>query len=189
MTDALRNRKVAFLVAPEGTEQVELTDPWASVRAAGGSPVLVSTDSGSIQAFRHLDRGDSFPVDAVVSDVGAADFDALVLPGGVANPDFLRMQGEAVQFVRDFFDAGKPVAVICHGPWTLVEAGVLAGRTVTSWPSLRTDIRNAGGNWVDEQVVVCREGPTTLISSRNPRDLPDFCRSLVEEFSVAPTIA
>jgi protease I len=178
MADKLQGKRIAFLVAPEGTEQVELTDPWEAVKAEGGQPELVSTDAGEIQAFNHLDRGDTFPVDRTVSDAAASEYDALVLPGGVANPDFLRMDADAVQFVRDFFEQTKPVAVICHGPWTLIDADVLSGRRITSWPSLRTDLRNAGATWVDEEVVVDQG----LVSSRKPDDLPAFCAKLVEEF-------
>ncbi|GAA2718051.1 MULTISPECIES: type 1 glutamine amidotransferase domain-containing protein [Streptomyces] len=177
--------KVAFLMAPEGVEQVELTSPWQAVEAAGGTPHLVSTKPGRIQAFHHLDKADTFPVDKTVGEVGVADYDALVLPGGVANPDALRMDDKAVAFVRDFFSAGKPVAAICHAPWSLVEADVLRGRTLTSWPSLRTDIQNAGGSWVDEQVKVCTGGPNTLITSRKPDDLKAFCEAFTEEFRKA----
>src|SRR3954447_24485584 len=178
MAGKLENKRIAFLVAPEGTEQVELTEPWKAVEGEGGRPELVSTESGEIQAFNHLDKADTFPVDKTVSDADVSDYDGLVLPGGVANPDFLRMDEDAVQFVRSFFEQTKPVAVICHGPWTLVEADVLSGRKITSWPSLKTDIRNAGGTWVDEEVVVDQG----LVSSRNPDDLPAFCGKLVEEF-------
>jgi protease I len=178
MADKLQGKRIAFLVAPEGVEQVELTEPWEAVSGEGAAPELVSTDSGEIQAFNHLDKGDTFKVDHTVDEVTPSDYDALVLPGGVANPDFLRMDDGAVAFVRGFFEQAKPVGVICHGPWTLVEADVLRGRTITSWPSLRTDIRNAGGTWVDEQVVV-DEG---LVSSRKPDDLPAFCSKIVEEF-------
>jgi protease I len=174
--------RVAFLVAPEGVEQVELTEPWEAVGDAGSEHVLVSTSQGRIQAFNHLDKGDTFPVDATVSDVSAADYDALVLPGGVANPDALRMDADAVAFVKGFFDAGKPVAAICHAPWTLVEADVLRGRTLTSWPSLQTDIRNAGGTWVDERVQVCTSGPNTLVTSRKPDDLKAFNAAFIKEF-------
>ncbi|MGI5336172.1 type 1 glutamine amidotransferase domain-containing protein [Streptomyces sp. CA-181903] len=174
--------KVAFLVAPEGIEQVELTDPWQAVLNAGGTPRLVSTEAGSVQAFHHLDKADTFPVDDVVDQVSVQEYDGLVLPGGVANPDALRMHEGAVAFVKSFFEAGKPVAAICHAPWTLVEADVLRDRTLTSWPSLRTDIRNAGGTWVDEQVKVCTGGPNTLITSRKPGDLPAFCSAFVKEF-------
>ncbi|MFC8078478.1 type 1 glutamine amidotransferase domain-containing protein [Streptomyces sp. NPDC057307] len=174
--------RVAFLVAPEGVEQVELTEPWQAVLDAGGEPVLVSTESGEVQAFNHLDKADSFPVDRTVAAASEADYDGLVLPGGVANPDALRTDDAAVAFAKSFFDAGKPVAAICHAPWTLVEAGVLEGRTLTSWPSLRTDIRNAGGTWVDEQVHVCTSGPNTLITSRNPGDLKAFNSTFVPAF-------
>ncbi len=183
MTDDLTGKTIAFLVAPEGIEQVELTEPWDAVKRAGGTPRLVSTVSGTVQGFNHLDKADSFPVDDTVDSVTVGDFDALVLPGGVANPDYLRTQPAAVSFARNFFDEGKPVAMICHAPWTLVEAGVLAGRTVTSWPSVATDIRNAGGTWVDEEVVKCTAGPNTLISSRNPDDLPAFCATLTSVFA------
>lgn len=175
--------QIAFLVAPEGVEQVELTEPWQAVRDAGATAHLVSTASGSIQAFHHLDRGDTFPVDRTVEQARVEEYDALVLPGGVANPDALRTDERAVAFAKGFFDAGKPVAAICHAPWTLVEADVLRGRTLTSWPSLRTDIRNAGGTWVDEQVKICTGGPNTLITSRKPDDLPAFCGALVKELS------
>ena len=178
MADKLQDKRIAFLVAPEGTEQVELTEPWDAVLREGATAELVSTGEGEIQAFNHLDKGDTFTVDRVVADVNPSDYDALVLPGGVANPDFLRMDKDAVAFVRGFFEQGKPVGVICHGPWTLVEADVLRGRKITSWPSVQTDIRNAGGNWVDEEVVV----DAGLVSSRKPDDLPAFCAKIVEEF-------
>ena len=178
MADKLQGKRIAFLVATEGAEQVELTEPWKAVEGAGGKPELLSTEEGEVQAFNHLDKGDTFPVDRTVGDASPSDYDALVLPGGVASPDFLRMDEDAVAFIRGFFEQAKPVAVICHGPWTLVEADVLRGRKITSWPSLKTDIQNAGGNWVDEEVVV-DEG---LVSSRNPDDLPAFCAKLVEEF-------
>jgi protease I len=178
MTDRLNGRTIAFLVANEGTEQVELTEPWKAVEQAGGKPELLSLQAGEIQAFNHLDKADTFPVDRVVSDASATDYDALVLPGGVANPDLLRMDADAVRFVGEFFEQAKPVAAICHAPWSLVEADVVKGRTLTSWPSLKTDIRNAGGTWVDEQVVVDQG----LVTSRKPDDLPAFCEKLVEEF-------
>ncbi|GAA1913423.1 type 1 glutamine amidotransferase domain-containing protein [Streptantibioticus ferralitis] len=177
--------KVAFLVAPEGVEQVELTDPWEAVYEAGGTPSLLSTKPGRVQAFNHLDKADTFKVDMTVTDASVKDFDALILPGGVANPDILRMDGKAVAFVKSFFGAGKPVAAICHAPWTLVEADVVRGRTLTSWPSLQTDIRNAGGNWVDEQVQVCTSGPNVLITSRKPGDLKAFEDAFVTEFTKA----
>ncbi len=178
MAVKLQGKRIAFLVAPEGIEQVELTEPWKAVEAEGGQPELISTDSGEVQAFNHLDKGDTFPVDRTVADAEAGDYAGLVLPGGVANPDFLRTNQDAVQFARSFFEQAKPVAVICHGPWTLIEADVVRGRKLTSWPSLQTDLRNAGANWVDEEVVVDQG----LVSSRKPDDLPAFCAKLVEEF-------
>ena len=180
MTDELQGKTVAFLVANEGVEQVELVEPWQAVEAAGGTPHLVAGEAGKVHAFNHLDRGRQFDPDGIVAVVDPADYDALVLPGGVANPDQLRTQPDAVDFVRAFFDAGKPVAAICHAPWTLIEAEVVRGRTVTSWPSLQTDLRNAGASWVDEEVVVCTAGPNTLVTSRQPADLKAFCSELVE---------
>ena len=179
----LTGKTVAFLVAPEGIEQVELTEPWAAVQQAGGTPRLVSTSPGEVQAFNHLDKADTFGVDVTVDATDVSAYDGLVLPGGVANPDFLRTQPAAVAFVKGFFDAGKPVAAICHAPWTLIEAGVLTGRTLTSWPSLQTDINNAGGTWVDEQVHVCRAAPGALVTSRNPDDLKAFGAALVQELA------
>ncbi|WP_326655525.1 MULTISPECIES: type 1 glutamine amidotransferase domain-containing protein [unclassified Streptomyces] len=174
--------RVAFLMAPEGVEQVELTDPWQAVVDAGGEPELISTKSGRVQAFHHLDKADTFPVDRTITESNADDYVGLVLPGGVANPDALRMDKSAVAFVKQFFDIAKPVAAICHAPWTLVEADAVRGRTLTSWPSLQTDIRNAGGTWVDEQVEVCRAAPATLITSRKPADLKAFCSAFIPEF-------
>jgi protease I len=170
------SKTIAFLVAGEGIEQVELTEPWRAVTDAGHEAVLVSPQSGEVQMFEHLDKADTKAVDRTVGDVTVDDFDALVLPGGVANPDALRTDEAAVALVKEFVASGRPVAAICHAPWTLVEADVLSGRTLTSWPSLQTDIRNAGGQWVDERVVV--DG--NLITSRNPDDLPAFCSALVE---------
>ena len=181
MTSELTGRRVAFMIANEGAEQVELTEPWRAVTDAGGTPELLAPQPGRAQAYNHLDKADTFPVDRVISDADPADYDALVLPGGVANPDQLRTQPEAVQFTQAMFGAGKPVAVICHGPWTLVEADLVRGRTLTSWPSLRTDIRNAGGTWVDTEVQVCTAGPNVLVTSRNPGDLPAFCKQLVAQ--------
>jgi protease I len=183
--DALHGKTVAFLVAAEGIEQVELTEPWKAVEEAGGTPRLVSPESGTVQAFHHLDKADTFDVDVPVTQADAADFDGLVLPGGVANPDALRTDADAMAFVRGFFEAGKPVAAICHAAWSLVEAGVVSGRRLTSWPSLQTDIRNAGGTWVDEEVVV--DG--NLVTSRNPDDLPAFNAALTEQLAQAPARA
>ncbi len=180
--DALRGRTVAFLVAAEGIEQVELTEPWKAVEEAGGTPRLVSPESGKVQAFNHLDKADSFDVDVAVEDADVADFDGLVLPGGVANPDALRTDATAMAFVKGFFESGKPVAAICHAAWSLVEADVVSGRRLTSWPSLQTDIRNAGGTWVDQEVVV--DG--NLITSRNPDDLPAFNAAIAEHFAHEP---
>ncbi|HEY1277082.1 MAG TPA: type 1 glutamine amidotransferase domain-containing protein [Thermoleophilaceae bacterium] len=179
MADDIRGKKIAFLVANEGAEQVELTRPWEAVKAAGGEPVLVAPEGGEVQAFNHLDKGDTFQADKTVDQANDDDYDGLVLPGGVANPDFLRTHEPSVSFVRSFFEAGKPVAAICHAPWTLVEAGVVEGRTLTSWPSLQTDIRNAGGNWVDEEVHV--DGG--LVTSRKPDDLDAFRAKAIEEFA------
>lgn len=179
MADELKGKKIAFLAA-EGVEQVELTEPWKAIEQAGGTPELISVEDGEVQAFNHLDKADTFPVDRTVADAKASDYDGLVLPGGVANPDFLRMDEDAVGFVRGFFEQSKPVGVICHGPWTLVEAGVVRGRTLTSWPSLRTDLENAGATWVDEEVHV----DNGLTSSRNPDDLPAFNREALKAFGL-----
>ena len=179
MASTLKGKTVAFLVAPEGIEQVELTEPWKAVQEAGGTPRLVSTEPGTVQAYNHLDKADTFDVDATADATSAADFDALVLPGGVANPDQLRTQPAAVAFARSFVDAGKPVAAICHAPWTLIEADVVRGRRMTSWPSLQTDLRNAGAEWVDRDVVV----DDGLVLSRKPDDLPAFNRKMIEEFA------
>jgi protease I len=179
MSNQLSGKRVAFLTANEGVEQVELTEPKKAVEAAGAEVDLLAPEAGLIQAFNHLDKGDRFEVDRAVGDADAGEYDALVLPGGVANPDQLRTKEEAVEFVRAFFAAGKPVGVICHGPWTLIDAGVVKGRTLTSWPSLETDLRNAGAEWVDEEVHV-DEG---LVTSRKPDDLPAFNAKIVEEFA------
>ena len=183
MSTSLNGKTIAFLVATDGVEQVELTEPWKAVEQAGGTPELVSTEVGKIQAFNHLTPADTFEADKAADSVSASDYAALVLPGGVANPDFLRANDAAVAFVKSFFDTGKPVAVICHGPWTLIEADVVRGRTMTSWPSVKTDLRNAGANWVDDEVVECSRGPNTLVSSRKPDDLPAFCNTLVGVFA------
>jgi len=172
---SLQGRTVAFLVAGEGIEQTELTEPWQAVEKAGGTPELLSTSPGSVQAFHHLDPGDTFTVDRVVAEADPGRHDALVLPGGVANGDQLRTDRDAVAFVRDFVGSGKPVAAICHAIWSLVEADVVRGRELTSWPSLQTDVRNAGGSWVDQEVVV--DG--NLVTSRKPDDLPAFNAELV----------
>jgi protease I len=183
MADELIGKTVAFLVANEGVEQVELTEPWEAVKSAGGVPTLIAPERGETQAFNHLDKADTFPVELDLASAHADDYDGLVLPGGVANPDQLRMKPEAVGFAKAFFDAGKPVAAICHAPWTLVEADVVRGRKVTSWPSLQTDLRNAGAEWVDEEVVVCTAGPNVLITSRKPDDLKAFCNEIVDRFA------
>jgi protease I len=185
MANELSGKKVAFLVANEGVEQVELTRPWQAVEQAGGRPVLAAPKSGQVQAFNHLDKADTFEVDVTTGELDVADYDGSVLPGGVANPDQLRTDDAAVAAVRSAFEAGKPAAVICHGPWTLVEADVVRDRQLTSWPSLQTDIGNAGGRWVDQEVVVDADGPNTLISSRKPDDLDAFCTKLVEVFAGA----
>ncbi len=168
-------KRIAFLTASEGIEAVELTDPWDAVTGAGHTAELLSPESGEVQLFNHLDKAETRSVDTTVADASVDDYDALVLPGGVANPDALRMDEKSVAFIKAFVDSGKPVAAICHAPWTLVEAGVLSGKRVTSWPSLQTDIRNAGGDWVDEEVV--EDG--NLITSRNPDDLPAFSKALL----------
>ncbi|HVD49173.1 MAG TPA: type 1 glutamine amidotransferase domain-containing protein [Gaiellaceae bacterium] len=177
MADKLQGKRVAFL-ATDMVEQVELTEPWQAVKNEGATPELISLEEGEIQGFNHYDKADKFKVDRTVEEASADDYDALVIPGGVGNPDAMRMDENAVKLVRDFFEQGKPVGVICHGPWMLVEAGVMRGRRVTSWPSLRTDILNAGGEWVDEQVVV----HNGLVTSRKPDDLPAFNEKIVEEF-------
>lgn len=180
MANALHGRRIAILAA-DGVEQVELEQPRQAVLDEGATVELVSLDTGEIQAMNgDIDKGDKFPVDRKVADVEVGDFDALLLPGGTMNPDNLRTDPAAVKFAGDFVRSGKPVGVICHGPWTLVEADVVRGRTLTSYPSIRTDIRNAGGTVVDEEVVV----DNGLVSSRNPDDLPAFCRTVVREFAV-----
>ncbi len=175
---AIEGKRVAFL-ATDGVEQVELDRPWQAITEAGGRPELVSLAAGDIQAFNHLDKGDKKHVDKVVDDASPDSYDALVLPGGVANGDFVRGDERAVRFVRQFVDAGKPIAVICHGGWVLAEADAVRGRTMTSWPSLKTDLRNAGATWVDQEVVT----DNGLVSSRKPDDLDAFCAKAVEEIA------
>lgn len=179
MAGQLMGKRVAFLMANEGVEQVELTKPRKAIEEAGAQVDVIAPEAEQIQAVNHLDKADRFDVDKTVSDANADDYDAVVLPGGVANPDVLRTDEDAVRFLREFFAAGKPVGAICHAPWMLVEADVVDGRRVTSWPSLETDIRNAGGNWVDEEVVV----DSGLVTSRKPDDIPAFNSKIVEEFA------
>jgi len=181
MGDRLSGKRIAF-VATDGVEQVELTQPWETARNEGAVVELLNITDSPVQGFNHLDRADSFPADGAVKDADPSTYDALVLPGGVANPDALRADTDVVEFIRAFFDQRKPVAAICHGPWTVVEAGAARGRTMTSWPSLRTDIQNAGGTWVDEELHV--DG--NLATSRKPDDLPAFCRQIVEMVAAAP---
>jgi protease I len=183
--EARQSTLIAFLAAAEGTEQVELVEPWQAVLAMGWRPLLVSPEPGRIQMFNHLDRGDTKDVDVRVSAAAESDFAGLVLPGGVANPDELRTDPAAVAFARSFFTAGKPVAAICHAPWTLIEADVVRGRTLTSWPSLRTDLTNAGATWIDEEVARCERGPNVLVTSRRPDDLPVFCKTFTEVFGAS----
>ena len=173
------SNKLVAVVAADMVEQVELTEPWKALEEAGAKPELISIKSGKIQGFNHFDKADTFKVDKTIEEVTADDYDALLLPGGVGNPDILRTNENVVRFIRQFFEQGKPVAAICHGPWTLVEADVVRGRRLTSWPSLKTDIRNAGGEWVDEEVVVDRG----LVTSRKPDDLPAFIAKMLEEFA------
>jgi protease I len=180
MAGKLQGCKIAVL-ATDGVEQVELTSPWKAIKGEGATVELVSPKTGEIQGVNHMDKGDTFKVDRPVSAASPSDYQGLVLPGGVANPDFLRLEDDAVKFVRGFFDQGKPVAAICHGPWMLVEADVVRGRTLTSWPSLKTDIRNAGGTWVNEEVHV----DSGLVTSRKPDDLKAFREKAIEEFARA----
>ena len=177
MAGELSGRRIAFL-ATDGVEQAELTKPWDAIKSAGAEVELISLETGKVRGYNHLDEGDAFKVDKTVSEASSGDYDGLVLPGGVANPDALRMNDDAVKFTRGFFDAGLPVAAICHAPWMLIEAGVVEGKKVTSWPSLQTDLRNAGAKWADEEVIV-DEG---LVTSRKPDDLPAFIEKAIEEF-------
>ena len=174
----LQNKRIAFL-ATDGFEQVELTHPWEAIQQAGATVELIAPQAGSIQAMNHHTPGETFNVDRSIDQVSADDYDGLVLPGGVANPDALRTDSRCVQFVRDFFKQAKPVAAICHGPWTLIEADVVHDRRLTSWPSLKTDLKNAGAKWVDEECVV----DSGLVTSRNPDDLPAFSAKAIEEFA------
>jgi protease I len=179
MAEELKGKRIAVLMANEGVEQVELTEPLRAVREAGAEADLIAPGPGGIQAFNHADKADTFDVDRTTNEVSADEYDGLVLPGGVRNPDRLRTDENAVAFTRAFFEAGKPVGAICHAPWTLIEAGVVDGRTLTSYPSLQTDIRNAGGTWVDEEVYV----DSGLVTSRKPDDIPAFNAKIVEEFA------
>ena len=179
MADELNGRRIAFLMANEGVEEVEFTEPRAAVEKAGGIVEILAPETGEVQTFNHLDKSATYTAEKAIGDASPGDYDGVVLPGGVANPDNLRTHPEAIRFLQEVFAAGTPVGVICHGPWTLIEADLVRGRTLTSWPSLQTDIRNAGGEWVDEEVVV-DEG---LVSSRKPDDLPAFCAKIVEEFA------
>jgi protease I len=178
MANELAGKKIAF-IATEGVEQAELTEPWRAVEDAGAQPELISLEEGEFQAWDHFDKAGTFKADKAIDEAQVDDYAGLVLPGGVANPDQLRMDENVVAFIRDFAASGKPIGVICHGPWTLIEAGVVKGRRITSWPSLQTDLRNAGAEWVDEEVVVDQR----LVSSRRPDDLPAFNAKLVEEFA------
>ena len=178
MSEQLTGKKIAFLTADEGVEQIELQTPWNEIKEAGAEVELLSPGGGEVQGFEHLDKGEVFQADRKVADADPSEYDGLVLPGGVANPDQLRTDDDATAFVRAFFEAGKPVAAICHAPWTLIDAGVVDGRTLTSWPSLETDLRNAGANWVDEEVHV----DAGLVTSRKPDDLAAFSAKAIEEF-------
>jgi protease I len=179
MASELNGKKIAFLVAQEGVEEVELTRPWRAVEQAGGEPKLIAPSEGEVQSYNHLEKSSTYPVDQTLAAADPDEYDGVVLPGGVANPDQLRTEEPALEFLRQVFSAGKPVGVICHGPWTLIDAGLVKERTLTSWPSLKTDLRNAGAQWVDEEVVVDQG----LVSSRKPDDLAAFCEKIVEEFA------
>jgi protease I len=186
VSDELNGRKIAFLMANSGVEQIELTTPWEAVESAGGTPVLIAPEKGKVQAFDHdVEAGDTFAADEAVADVGSDEFDGLLLPGGTTNPDTLRLDRAAVDLVASFAAAGKPIAAICHGPWMLVEADVVRGKTLTSWPSLQTDIRNAGGEWCDVEVFTCRAGDYPLVTSRKPADLDPFVAAALAGFGAA----
>jgi protease I len=177
MAQGLSGKKVAIL-ATDGFEQVELTKPRDALKSEGATVAIVAPHGGEIQGFNHLDKGDKVKVDRTLEEAKAEDYDAIMLPGGVANPDQLRIIPAAVAFVRHFYEAQKPIAVICHGPWTLIDAGVVKDLQITSWPSVATDLKNAGARWVDQEVVV----DSGIVSSRKPDDLPAFCKKMVEEF-------
>lgn len=184
MSPELNGKRVAFLVANSGAEQVELTTPWDGLMDAGAETVLIAPEKDTVQAMNgDVEKGDTFDADMAVADADVADFDALVLPGGTTNPDKLRLDQDAVALIKAFVDAGKPVAAICHGPWTLVEADVVRGKSLTSWPSLHTDIENAGGRWVDEEAFTCPDNGWTLVTSRNPDDLPAFTKAAIAAFA------
>ncbi|GAB2480526.1 type 1 glutamine amidotransferase domain-containing protein [Jatrophihabitans fulvus] len=184
MSDELNGKRIAILVANSGVEQVELTEPRKALEAAGATTTLIAPEKSSVQAFNNdVEKGDSFDADLAVGDASAGDFDALVLPGGTTNPDALRLDDDAVRFVKDIAGAGKPIAAICHGPWTLVEADVVRGKTLTSWPSLKTDLRNAGAEWQDNEAVTCPEQGFTLVTSRNPDDLDAFAKAAIAAFA------
>lgn len=181
MAKNLTGKKIAILVA-DGFEQVELTEPRQALEQAGAQTHVISSNSGKVRGWNHTEWGDDFQVDVQLESGNPDDYDALLLPGGVMNPDKLRRNPQALSFVRAFFDAGKPVAAICHGPWTLIDAGVIRGRKLTSYESIQTDLKNAGGQWVDEEVVV----DNGLITSRKPADIPAFNRKMIEEFAASP---
>ncbi len=184
MSNELEGKTIAFLTANEGVEEIELTAPWAAIQDAGGIPILIAPHIGVVQSMNHMDRGGTFTATVAAADAVTSDYDGLVLPGGVANPDQLRTEHRATNFVSKLATEGKPIAVICHGPWTLIEADLVKGRTLTSWPSLATDIRNAGGYWVDNEVVVCESGPNVIVSSRSPDDLDVFTKTAVKTFAL-----
>lgn len=184
MAEDLTGKKIAFLLNNSGVEQAELTTPWQGLRDAGAETVLIAPEKGQVQAFNNdVEAADTFDADLAVADAKVVDYDALVIPGGTTNADSLRMVTEAVAFVKGFVEARKPIAAICHGPWTLVEAGVLEGKTLTSYPSLHTDIVNAGGTWVDKESFTCPTNGWTLVTSRNPDDLPAFVEAAAEAFA------